>query len=217
MEEIYTWIAANMDYWVVTFFMAIESSFIPFPSEVVIIPAAYIAINQGTMSLPLIILAGTVGAVIGALVNYYLALWLGRPIIYKFADTKLSHMLLIDRDGVDKAEKYFAEHGAVGTFVGRLIPVIRQLISIPAGLSRLKMTTFLFFTALGAGIWNTILATLGAVLGKSMPEEVLIAKVEQYSGYVQIGIGIIVIIALAYYVRLVVKANRKTAMRNNPK
>lgn len=214
MEEIYTWIAANMDYWVVTLFMAVESSFIPFPSEVVIIPAAYIAINQGTMSIPMIVLAGTVGAIVGALVNYFLALWLGRPIIYKFADTKLSHMLLIDRDGVEKAEKYFADHGAVGTFVGRLIPVIRQLISIPAGLAKLKMTTFLFFTGLGACIWNTILAGLGAVLGKSMPEEVLIEKVEQYSGYVKIALVVIVLIGLAIYVKKVIEANRKTALRN---
>lgn len=214
MEEIYTWIAANMDYWVVTLFMAVESSFIPFPSEVVIIPAAYIAINQGTMSIPMIVLAGTVGAIVGALVNYFLALWLGRPIIYKFADTKLSHMLLIDRDGVEKAEKYFADHGAVGTFVGRLIPVIRQLISIPAGLAKLKMTTFLFFTGLGACIWNAILAGLGAVLGKSMPEEVLIEKVEQYSGYVKIALVVIVLIGLAIYVKKVIEANRKTASRN---
>lgn len=214
MEEIYTWIAANMDYWVVTLFMAIESSFIPFPSEVVIIPAAYIAINQGTMSIPMIVLAGTVGAIIGALVNYFLALWLGRPIIYKFADTKISHMLLIDRDGVEKAEKYFAEHGAVGTFVGRLIPVIRQLISIPAGLAKLKMTTFLLFTGLGAAIWNAVLAILGAVLGKSMPEEVLIEKVEQYSGYVKIVLVVIVLIGFAYYVKKVIDANKKTALRD---
>lgn len=214
MEEIYTWIAANMDYWVVTLFMAIESSFIPFPSEVVIIPAAYIAINQGTMTIPMIIVAGTAGALVGALVNYYLALWLGRPIIYKFSDTKLSHMLLIDRDGVEKAEKYFAEHGAVGTFVGRLIPVIRQLISIPAGLAKLKMTTFLFFTGLGACIWNAVLAILGAVLGKSMPEEVLIAKVEQYSGYVKIVLVVLVVAGLAYYAKKVIEANKKTALRN---
>ena len=214
MEEIYTWIAANMDYWVVTLFMAIESSFIPFPSEVVIIPAAYIAINQGTMSIPMIVLAGTVGAIIGALVNYFLALWLGRPIIYKFADTKISHMLLIDRDGVEKAEKYFAEHGAVGTFVGRLIPVIRQLISIPAGLAKLKMTTFLLFTGLGAAIWNAVLAILGAVLGKSMPEEVLIEKVEQYSGYVKIVLVVIILIGFAYYVKKVIDANKKTALRD---
>ncbi len=214
MEEIYTWIAANMDYWVVTLFMAIESSFIPFPSEVVIIPAAYIAINQGTMTIPMIIVAGTAGALVGALVNYYLALWLGRPIIYKFSDTKLSHMLLIDRDGVEKAEKYFAEHGAVGTFVGRLIPVIRQLISIPAGLAKLKMTTFLFFTGLGACVWNAVLAILGAVLGKSMPEEVLIAKVEQYSGYVKIVLVVLVVAGLAYYAKKVIEANKKTALRN---
>lgn len=214
MEEIYTWIAANMDYWVVTLFMAIESSFIPFPSEVVIIPAAYIAINQGTMTIPMIIVAGTAGALVGALVNYYLALWLGRPIIYKFSDTKLSHMLLIDRDGVEKAEKYFAEHGAVGTFVGRLIPVIRQLISIPAGLAKLKMTTFLFFTGLGACVWNAVLAILGAVLGKSMPEEVLIEKVEQYSGYVKIVLVVLVVAGLAYYAKKVIEANKKTALRN---
>lgn len=214
MEEIYTWISANMDYWVVTLFMAVESSFIPFPSEVVIIPAAYIAINQGTMSIPMIIVAGTIGAIIGALVNYFLAKWLGRPIIYKFADTKFSHMLLIDRDGVEKAEKYFADHGAVGTFVGRLIPVIRQLISIPAGLARLKMSTFLIFTGLGACIWNAVLALLGAVLGKSMPEAVLIEKVEQYSGYVKIGLVVIVLIGFAYYVKKVIDANKKTAMRN---
>lgn len=214
MEEIYTWIAANMDYWVVTLFMAIESSFIPFPSEVVIIPAAYIAINQGTMTIPMIIVSGTVGAIIGALVNYYLALWLGRPIIYKFSDTKLSHMLLIDREGVEKAEKYFADHGAVGTFVGRLIPVIRQLISIPAGLAKLKMTTFLFFTGLGACIWNAVLAILGAVLGKSMPEEVLIEKVEQYSGYVKIVIAVVILAGLAYYIKKVIEANKRTALRN---
>lgn len=214
MEEIYTWISVNMDYWVVTLFMAVESSFIPFPSEVVIIPAAYIAINQGTMSIPMVIVAGTLGAIIGALVNYFLAKWLGRPIIYKFADTNLSHMLLIDRDGVEKAEKYFADHGAVGTFVGRLIPVIRQLISIPAGLARLKMSTFLIFTGLGACIWNAVLALLGAVLGKSMPEAVLIEKVEQYSGYVKIGIVVIVLFGFAYYVKKVIDANKKTAMRN---
>lgn len=215
MEEIYTWIAANMDYWVVTLFMAVESSFIPFPSEVVIIPAAYIAINQGTMSIPMIIVAGSIGALIGALVNYYLALWLGRPIVYTFADSKLGHMLLIDRDGVEKAENYFATHGAVGTFVGRLIPVIRQLISIPAGLARLKMTTFIAFTTLGACIWNAVLASLGAILGKSMPEEVLIHKVEQYSGYVKIALVVIVLAAFAYYVKKVVEANRLAAQRKN--
>lgn len=213
MEEIYYQFAGSMDYWVITLFMAIESSFIPFPSEIIIIPAAYLAINQGMLSLPLIVLFGTIGAIIGALVNYGLAYWLGRPIIHRFADTKLSHMLLIDRPGVEKAERYFAEHGAVGTFVGRLIPAIRQLISIPAGLAKMKMTTFVLFTCLGAGIWNTILAALGAFFGHTVPEQVLISKVQEYSGYVKIVIALIVLIGLAYYIHLVIKANKATKAR----
>ena len=213
MEELYAWIADNMSYSVVTIFMAVESSFIPFPSEIIIIPAAYIAVNQGTMSLPLIVLFGTLGALIGALINYGLALWLGRPIVHKFADTKLSHMLLIDRPGVEMAEAYFAEHGAVGTFIGRLIPAIRQLISIPAGLARMNMAKFLLFTFLGAGVWNAILAALGAIFGHSIPEEVLIAKVQEYSHYMKVVLAVGIAIGLIYYIYLVVKANRETANR----
>ena len=213
MEELYAWIADNMSYSVVTIFMAVESSFIPFPSEIIIIPAAYIAVNQGTMSLPLIVLFGTLGALIGALINYGLALWLGRPIVHKFADTKLSHMLLIDRPGVEKAEAYFAEHGAVGTFIGRLIPAIRQLISIPAVLARMNMAKFLLFTFLGAGVWNAILAALGAIFGHSIPEEVLIAKVQEYSHYMKVVLAVGIAIGLIYYIYLVVKANRETANR----
>lgn len=214
MEELYLWIEANMSYSVITFFMAVESSFIPFPSEIIIIPAAYIAATNGSLSLPLIILYGTIGAILGALVNYGLAYWLGRPIIHKFADTKLSHMLLIDRPGVEKAENYFAEHGAIGTFVGRLIPAIRQLISIPAGLAKMNILKFLFFTFLGAGIWNSILAVLGYTVGQTLGKEVLIEKVEQYSGYVKLGIAAVVAVGLIYYIYLVVKANRETANRN---
>lgn len=213
MEELYIWIADNLNYGTVTLFMAIESSFIPFPSEIIMIPAAYVAINQGTMSLPLIVLFGTLGAIIGALINYFLALWLGRPIVHKFADTKLSHLLLIDRPGVEKAEAYFAEHGAVGTFFGRLIPAIRQLISIPAGLARMNMAKFLVFTALGAGLWNSVLVGLGAFFGHTIPEDVLIAQVQHYSDYVKYAIGGVVLIGLIYYVYLVVKANRETANR----
>lgn len=208
MEELYVWIASNMTYGVITLFMAIESSFIPFPSEIIIIPAAYIAINQGTLSLPLIVLFGTIGAIIGALVNYGLSIWLGRPIIYKFADSKIGHMLLIDRSGVEKAEAYFNEHGAIGTFIGRLIPAIRQLISIPAGLARMNMSKFLIFTFLGAAIWNTILAALGAFFGHTVPEDVLIAKVQQYSGYVKAAIAVIVAVGFAYYIYKVYKANK---------
>lgn len=213
MEELYLWIADNMNYGVITFFMAVESSFIPFPSEIIIIPAAYIAINQGTLSLPLIILFGTIGAILGALVNYVLAYKLGRPIIHSFADTKLSHMLLIDRPGVEKAEAYFAEHGAIGTFVGRLIPAIRQLISIPAGLAKMNLSKFIFFTFLGAGLWNSVLAGLGAFFGHTLPEAQLIEKVQHYSHYVKLGIAAIIFVALVYYIYLVIKANRETSQR----
>lgn len=213
MEELYNWVAQNMDYTVITLFMAVESSFIPFPSEIIIIPAAYIAINQGTLSLPMIVLFGTIGAIIGALINYGLAYWLGRPIIHRFADTKLSHMLLIDRPGVEKAENYFAKHGAIGTFIGRLIPAIRQLISIPAGLAKMNLRSFIFFTFLGAAIWNSILAGLGAIFGHTIREDELIEKVQHYSGYVKISLAAIIAIGFVYYVYLVIKANREAKDR----
>lgn len=215
MEELYNWIAQNMNYGVITLFMAVESSFIPFPSEIIIIPAAYIAINQGTLSLPMIVLFGTIGAIIGALINYGLAYWLGRPIIHRFADTKVSHMLLIDRPGVEKAEKYFADHGAIGTFIGRLIPAIRQLISIPAGLAKMNLGSFIFFTFLGAAIWNSILAGLGAFFGTSIPEDVLIEKVQHYSSFVKFGLAFIITLGFAYYVSLVIKANKATKNVNS--
>jgi len=207
MEEIYNWIAQNMNYAVVTFFMAVESSFIPFPSEIIIIPAAYVAINHGTMSLPLIIFFGTLGALIGALINYGLSVWLGRKIIYKFADTKTAHWLLIDKPSVIKAEEYFKKHGAIGTLVGRLIPAIRQLISIPAGLARMNMSTFLLYTSLGAAAWNTVLTLIGAIFGKTMPEQLLIEQLMKYGSYVKAGIAVIVIIIFVIYIRKVLKAN----------
>lgn len=208
MEEIYYAVADNLNYWWVLLFMAIESSFIPFPSEIVIIPAAYIAANHGTMTLPMIILVGTIGAILGALVNYFLSMWLGRPIIHRFADTKYAHMLLIDRPGVEKAEQYFADHGVVGTLIGRLIPAIRQLISIPAGLAKMHLGTFVLCTAAGAGVWNAFLALLGYYVGQTMPEDVLIDYVQRFSGYVKWGIALVVAVGFAYYIYKVVKANR---------
>ena len=142
--------------------MAIESSFIPFPSELVVPPAAYKALQPGSgLNIALIVFFATVGALIGAYVNYFLAKILGRPIIYKFADSRLGHFLLLDVQKVEKAENYFREHGAISTFVGRLITVIRQLISIPAGLAKMKLAPFTLYTFLGAAIWNCVLALLG--------------------------------------------------------
>ena len=152
----------------------------------------------------MVVLFDTIGADIGALINYYLAKWLGRPIIYKFANSRIGHMCLIDEAKVQHAESYFDKHGALSTFIGRLIPAVRQLISIPAGLARMKMHTFLLYTTIGAGLWNTILAVIGYYLS-TVPgiesEEQLIAKVTEYSheiGYCFIAIGIFIVGFLVY-------------------
>lgn len=159
--EVFTnWYMSHINYWTITIFMAIESSFIPFPSEIVIPPAAYKA-AQGELNMFLVLLCGSIGALIGALFNYYIALYLGRKLVYKFANTRLANMLLIDQKGVEKAEVYFVKHGKSSTFIGRLIPGIRQLISIPAGLARMNLKDFVLFTVLGSTIWNIILAALG--------------------------------------------------------
>jgi len=160
--QIIDWYNSNLNYWTIALLMAVESSFIPFPSELVIPPAAYQAMQPGSnLNIVLIVCAGSAGALIGAFINYYLARFLGRPIIYKFADSRLGHFLLLDVSKVQKAEDYFREHGAISTFVGRLITVIRQLISIPAGLSKMKIFPFTLYTFLGATIWNCVLALLG--------------------------------------------------------
>lgn len=159
--ELIKWILENLNYWVVTLFMAIESSFIPFPSEVIVPPAAWKAMGDDSMNIILVVIFATIGADLGALVNYYLAKWLGRPIVYKFANSRFGHMCLIDEQKVRHAEEYFRKHGATSTFFGRLIPAVRQLISIPAGLANMKMGPFLLYTTLGAGLWNIILAFIG--------------------------------------------------------
>ena len=198
------WCLDNLNYWTITLLMAIESSFIPFPSEVVVPPAAYKAAATGELNVWLVIFFATIGAIIGALVNYYLALWLGKPIVYKFANSRIGHMCLLDQAKVETAEKFFRKHGAIATFTGRLVPAVRQLISIPAGLARMKLGTFLLFTTLGAGIWNAILAAIGHYLSK-VPgietEEQLLEKVNEYSheiGLVCILLAVFVIGFLIY-------------------
>ena len=172
IEHVEKWYAEHMNYATITALMAVESSFIPFPSEIVIPPAAYVAEDPTSslyvtdsypLNVLLIVLFGTLGAMIGAIINYVLAMWLGRPIVYAFADSKLGHLCLLSADKVKKAEDYFNEHGKVSTFVGRLIPGIRQLISIPAGLCKMHFGRFLLYTFLGAGIWNVVLALLGYI------------------------------------------------------
>jgi len=198
------WCLDHLNYWTITLLMTIESSFIPFPSEVAVPPAAYKAAIGNDMNIYLVILFATLGADFGAIINYYLAKCLGRPIVYKFANSRFGHMCLIDEAKVQHAEAYFDKHGALSTFIGRLIPAVRQLISIPAGLAKMKLTTFLLYTTLGAGIWNSILATIGYYLS-TVPgietEEQLLAKVTEYShelGYIFIGIGVFIVAFLIY-------------------
>lgn len=194
------WCLEHLNYWVITLLMAIESSFIPFPSEVVVPPAAYKAATTGELNIFLVVLFSTIGACMGALVNYYLALYLGRPIIYRFAESRFGHMCLLDSSKVENAERYFDKHGAVGTFFGRLVPAVRQLISIPAGLARMNIARFLLYTTLGAGIWNCILAAMGWYIGRNYSGQ-LEEKVAEYSGelkIVMLALGAAVVLYLAY-------------------
>ena len=203
------WCLDNLNYWTITLLMTIESSFIPFPSEVVVPPAAYKAAATGELNVWLVVLFATLGAVIGALVNYYLALWLGKPIVYRFANSRIGHMCLLDQGKVETAEKFFRKHGAVATFTGRLVPAVRQLISIPAGLAKMGLAKFIAFTALGAGIWNAVLAALGWYLEAIVPEDQLIGTVTEYShelGYIIIAL---VALALGYIIYKGVKGNQK--------
>lgn len=157
-------LAEGLGYTGVFILMAIESSFLPFPSELAIPPAAWLA-SQGKMNLFSIIFLGTLGSVIGAVFNYFLALWLGRPLIYKLIDTKFARLLRLKKEDLERTEKMFLENANKATFIARLIPVVRQLISIPAGFTKMPFTPFILLTALGSFIWVVILAILGYTLG----------------------------------------------------
>jgi membrane protein DedA with SNARE-associated domain len=163
ISPVIDWYMAHINYGTITLLMAVESSFIPFPSEVVIPPAAWKA-AQGDLNIYLVVFFGTLGALIGALFNYYFALLLGRAIVYRFAESKLGRLMLLSREGVEKAEAYFVRHGKTSTLIGRLVPAIRQLISLPAGLARMKLKDFILFTLIGSASWNIILAALGYFL-----------------------------------------------------
>ena len=195
------WCLDNLNYWTITLLMTIESSFIPFPSEVVVPPAAWLAATGGNdLNIYLVVAFATLGACLGALVNYYLAMWLGRPIIYKFANSKIGHLCLLDETKIKHAEEYFDKHGAVSTLVGRLIPAVRQLISIPAGLARMRIDKFILFTILGAGAWNVVLGLIGWALAKVpgiQTREQLLERVTEYSHIIGYSILAIVVIVLA--------------------
>lgn len=212
IERVETWYAENMNYGTITALMAIESSFIPFPSEIVVPPAAYVADIEGSslnttdsypLNVLLVVLFGTIGAIIGAIINYLLAMWLGRPVIYAFADSRIGRLCLLSSEKVKKAEDYFNQHGKVSTFVGRLIPGIRQLISIPAGLCKMHFGWFLFYTFLGAGIWNIVLALLGYITHGQKN------LIDQYSHELSIAIiALLGIVVLYFVVKTAVKRRK---------
>lgn len=150
----------HVTYWTIVLMMTIESTFLPLPSEIVIPPAAYKAAN-GDLNIFLVILAGTSGAVFGALINYYFAKLLGNKLLIQFAKTRIARLMMVTPANIEKSELYFRKHGKVSTLIGRLVPGIRHLISLPAGLAKMKLRDFILFTAIGSLSWNIILAMMG--------------------------------------------------------
>lgn len=195
------WLSAllgNLNYGTIFFLMLLESTVIPVPSEFVVSPAAYHAAG-GNLNVFLVILVATIGADCGATINYLAGYYLGRPIIYKFANSKWGHICLLNQEKVEKSEKYFYNHGMVATITGRLIPGIRHLISIPAGLAKMRYWQFILYTTLGAGTWNCILATLGWYLHSIVPEQQLNAKILEYSDYIKAIIMILITLSFVYF------------------
>ena len=176
-------------YWGIFAMMFLESTFFPFPSEVAMIPAGYLAF-QGKMNIWLAILAGLGGSLAGALFNYYLARSMGRKLLIKYGK-----YVFIKEESIIKLEKFFSDHGHISTFTGRLIPGIRQLISLPAGLSKMHVGEFAAYTSLGAGIWVAILAGIGYFAGAN--EELWKSNLKE----ITIGVLVLLVIGIAFYVR----------------
>ncbi len=199
------WLLSNLTYPNILLLMLLESTVVPVPSELVVAPAAYHAAS-GQLNVFLVVLFATIGAGIGASINYAVALYVGRPVIYKFANSKWGKMCLLNEEKVKKSERYFDQHGIAATLTGRLIPGIRHLISLPAGLARMNYWKFLVYTLIGAGAWHSILAALGWYLHAVVPEDQLEATIRQYNHYIVIGIIALVLLALLF---LVVRHKRK--------
>jgi Uncharacterized membrane-associated protein len=192
IQHIETWYTDNTNYFSITVLMAAESSVLPVPSEMVIPPAVYVATKPGSdLSIFLIIVFGTIGALIGASFNYIMSRSLGRLVIHKFADSKIGRLFLLSSQKIEKSEQFFNDHGKTSTFIGRLIPVIRHLISIPAGLAKMNYLSFLLYTFLGAGLWNIILAGLGYLAGENRD---MINKYSHELSFVFLGIAIIIVV-----------------------
>ena len=193
-----TTLLGNLNYGTILFLMLLESTVVPVPSELVVAPAAYHAAG-GNLNILLVIIAATIGADLGASINYAAGYWLGRPVIYRFANSKWGKLCLLNQHKVEQSEQYFNNHGMVATITGRLIPGIRHLISIPAGLSKMNYWKFLLYTTLGAGAWNIILAALGWWFHSFVPEDQLTDKIVEYGDYIKWGIIALVVLAAVYF------------------
>lgn len=195
---------SHINYRTVWFLMIVESSFVPFPSEIVV-PPAWWKVAQWLMNGRLVMLSATVGALLGALINYYLALHLGRRIVHRLANTRWAHLFLINKESIEKSEEYFRKHWKISTFVGRLIPAIRQLISIPAGLAKMDMGHFVLYTVLGAWLWNLVLFVAGYLLGQHRE------KVKEYNHvFTNIVFGIIGLVILYFAIKYFLHRRKNT-------
>ncbi len=197
--NIITSLLNNLNYPTILFLMLLESTVIPVPSELVVAPAAYHAAG-GHLNVFLVILFATIGADIGATINYVVALYVGRPVIYRFANSRWGKMCLLNQEKVEKSERYFDSHGVAATLTGRLIPGIRHLISLPAGLARMNYWKFLLYTTIGAGSWHAILAAMGWYLHSFVPENMLEATIKQYNHYIVIAILTVVGLAILFLI-----------------
>jgi len=196
------WISSllgNLNYGTILLLMLLESTVIPVPSELVVAPAAYHAAG-GNLNIILVVLFATIGADLGASINYFVALYVGRPVIYRFANSKWGKMCLLNQEKVEKSERYFDDHGIVATLTGRLIPGIRHLISLPAGLARMNYWKFLLYTTIGAGCWHAILAAMGWYLHAIVPEDQLEQTITQYNHYIVAAIVGLVVLAIGYFI-----------------
>lgn len=205
LESLIQFCLENLNYWTVAFFMMIESSFIPFPSEVVVPPAAYKA-AAGDLNVVLVVLSATAGASVGAIINYVLAYIFGRPFVYYIVNSRFGKMCMLSQEKMEVAEKYFEEHGALSTLVGRLMPAVRQLISIPAGIFKMNFGMFLLYTTIGAGLWNSVLAAIGYYLHSVIPQEELLDTVREYSHSISIAFFVIGAAIIGY---VIFKAKKK--------
>lgn len=194
-QAFFDWYIGHLNYFTIGLLMVIESSFVPFPSEVVIPFAAYKA-AQGDLNIFFVVIAGTIGALIGALINYYLGYYLGRPLIHKLAESRFGKLMLLSEKKIIYAEEYFVRNGKSSTLIGRLVPAVRQLISIPAGLSKMNMRDFILYTTIGAGSWNIILAIIGYYMYEVKEQ------IYPYLGYITIALG------AAFIIYLVVKTRK---------